>query len=137
MLRIYKSEEARGEREHLGGEYDGVAVEEEGEVAAGDVEGPREPAAGGHDEHRPAVRFEAREVRHRGRERRRVGGRPVAHRAEVLHARRVRPRAAPRRRALSARRPPLRRRRRGERRRGDGPQGYDLPYLRAGEIRAN
>ncbi len=44
------------------------------------LKGPvsQRPGGGGHHEHRPAVRFEPRNLRHRGREHecRHVGGRP-------------------------------------------------------------
>jgi len=77
---------------NLGGEDDGVAVEEEGEVA-GEVEWPREPLPSGHVQHGAATVLAGvlRQVVHRGAERRGVGGGAVAHAAEVRERRRVRP----------------------------------------------
>ena len=77
---------------HLRSQDDGVAVQEEREVAR-QVERPRQPLPRRHVQHGAAAALAGvlRQVIHRRPERRGVGRRAVAHGAEVRQRRRVRP----------------------------------------------
>ncbi|RRT31740.1 hypothetical protein B296_00057414 [Ensete ventricosum] len=74
-----------GKGADLSGEDDGALVEEEGEVV-GEVEGPGEPSASRHHQHRAVVIRDLTEVGHGRRKGCRVRGHPVAHPTEVRQA---------------------------------------------------